>query len=278
VTRCLSLLWHPLAIFAVSQVQPRGQGDVGGPLISIFILNPFAPTQSPLSTIMETPRRMPLHDLPLEQFLTTGIVTGSKTQRKHKRPLSPSRSTPLNPAKRRVLDAEGIPPSNNVPLSSPSHPVPFMLSNIHTVTPTRPSRLGNGLIRSYGRSQGTSSPLSSHQRSPCREAYPKPSIESSIDPQSRHYPGFDIFRDSEHRRGSPAPRVTLPSDANTLVDRSEEDKENVPLKRRSKKLCPKKRLLFGLDGSDASCFSTPAQTSKVVHPERTPFSARQALR
>jgi hypothetical protein len=101
---------------------------------------------------METPRRMPLHDLPLEQFLTTGIVTGSKTQRKHKRPLSPSRSTPLNPAKRRVLDAEGIPPSNNVPLSSPSHPVPFMLSNIHTVTPTRPSRLGNGynsLLDSY---------------------------------------------------------------------------------------------------------------------------------
>lgn len=93
---------------------------------------------------METPHRMPLHDLPLEQFLISGVVTGSKTQRKHKRPLSPSRTTPLNPAKRRVLDAEGIPPSNNVAISSPSHPVPFMLSNMHTVTPTRPSRLGNG--------------------------------------------------------------------------------------------------------------------------------------
>ena len=95
---------------------------------------------------METPRRLPLQDLSLEQFLTPGIVTGSKPQRKHKRPLSPSRITPLNPAKRRVLDAEGIPPSNNVVKSSPSHPVPFMLSNVHTVTPTRPSRLGNGYI------------------------------------------------------------------------------------------------------------------------------------
>jgi len=278
VTRCLSLLWYPLWQFSLSHVQPRGQGHVDGPLISIFMLNPFAPTQSPLSTIMETPRRLPLQDLSLEQFLIPGIVTGSKTQRKHKRPLSPSRITPLNPAKRRVLDAEGIPPSNNAVKSSPSHPVPFMLSNMATVTPTRPSRLGNGLFQSYGRSQGTSSPLSSHRRSPCREVYPKPSIESSIDPHSRHYPGFDIFRDSEHRRGSPVPRITLPSEGNALVDKSEEDKENVPLKRKAKKLCSKKRLLSCLDGSDASCFSTPAQTSKVVHPERTPFAARQALR
>lgn len=72
--------------------------------------------------------------------------------------------------------------------------------------------------------------------------------------------------------------MTLPSDGNALVNRSEEDKENVPLKRKAKKPCSKKRLLSGLDGSDASYFSTPAQTSKVVHPERTPFSARQALR
>ena len=93
---------------------------------------------------METPRRMPLQDLSLEQFLTPAIVPGSKTLRNHKRPLSPSRTTPLNPAKRRVLDSEGIPPSNNVVMSSPSHPVPFLLSNMHTVTPTRPSLLGNG--------------------------------------------------------------------------------------------------------------------------------------
>lgn len=87
---------------------------------------------------------MPLHDLPLEQFLTPGIPTASKMPRTHKRPLSPSRTTLLNPAKRRVLDAEGISLSNNVVAASPSHPVPFMLSNMHTVTPTRPSRLGNG--------------------------------------------------------------------------------------------------------------------------------------
>lgn len=93
---------------------------------------------------METPRRIPLQDLPLEQFLTPGIISTSKTPRNHKRPLSPSRTTPFNPAKRRVLDAEGISLSNNVVKSSPAHPVPFMLSNMHTVTPTRLSRLGDG--------------------------------------------------------------------------------------------------------------------------------------
>ena len=93
---------------------------------------------------METPHRMPLHDLPLEQFLTPATLTARKTPRKHKRPLSPSQTTLLNPAKRRVLDAEGIPHSNSATTSSPFHPVPFMLSNVHTVTPTRPSRLGNG--------------------------------------------------------------------------------------------------------------------------------------
>jgi hypothetical protein len=218
---------------------------------------------------------MPLHDLPLEQFLTPGIVTASKTPRKHKRPLSPSRTTLLNPAKRRVLDAEGISPSS-VAISSLPHPVPFMLSNMHTVTPTRPSRLGNGHIRNCGRSQRTLSPLSSQRCSPpSRELYPKPTVESSTDPQSRHYPGFDIFRDSEHRR-PPVPRVTLPLDGDALVDRSEEDKENVPLRRRTKKLSSKKCLLSGLDGSDTSCLTTLAQTSKVV--ERSPFSARQTLR
>ncbi|KAF8138507.1 hypothetical protein EV363DRAFT_1393954 [Boletus edulis] len=226
-------------------------------------------------------RRIPLQDLPLEQFLTSNIVTGSKTPRKHKRPLSPSRTTPLNPAKRRVLDVEGIPPSNNISISPHSHPVPFMFSNVHTVTPTRPSRLGNGLIRNHGRSQGTLSLLSSRQLSPFRELCPKPMIESSTNPQSRHYPGFDIFRDSEHRRGSPIPRVILPSESNAdaLVDRPEEDKENVPLRRRAKKLSSKKRRSSGLVGSDASCFTTPTQTCKVVvYPERTPFSACQPLR
>lgn len=137
-----------LTIFVVSHVprsalQPRGQGDAGRPLISIFILNPFTPAQSQPLTVMETRRRMPLQDLPLEQFLTPGIAAGSKMPRNHKRPLSPSRTTPFNPAKRRVLDAEGVPLSNNAVKSSPSHPVPSTLSNVHTVTPTKSSRLGN---------------------------------------------------------------------------------------------------------------------------------------
>lgn len=93
---------------------------------------------------MDTHRRMPLHDLPLGQFLIPGSITATKTPRKHKRPLSPSRTTPLNPAKRRVLDVEAISLSKNVVTSSSFHPVPFMLPNMHTVTPSRSSRLGNG--------------------------------------------------------------------------------------------------------------------------------------
>lgn len=220
---------------------------------------------------MESRRRIPLQDLPLEQFLTPDSV---KTPRKYKRPLSPSQTTPLNPAKRRVLDAEGITFSNYVVTPSP---MSFMLPNSRTVTPTRPSRLGNGLVRNFARSQGTSSPLSSRQHSPSRESYPKPTIESSTDPQSRHYPGFDIFRDIQHRRDSPAPRASLPSDSNGQGDRSEEDKENVPLRRKAKKPCSKKRL-SGFDGLEASCLATPAQTSKGFHSERTPFSPRRALR
>ncbi|KAG8218679.1 hypothetical protein J3R82DRAFT_4346 [Butyriboletus roseoflavus] len=217
---------------------------------------------------METPRRMPLQDLSLDQFLTP---TASKGATKSQTYI----------VSRRVLDAAGTRLSNNVAKSSPSHPVPFMHSNMHTVTPTRPSRLAKGqfkyhvrLVRNYRSSQGTLSP--SNRCSPSRELYPKPTIESSTDPQSRHYPGFAIFRDSEHRRDTMVLRV--PSDDGAQIDRPEGDKENVPLRRRAKKLSSKKRLSSGLDGSDASCLSTPVQTSKAVHPQRTPFSARQALR
>jgi len=215
---------------------------------------------------------MPLHDLPLEQFLTPGAITGNKTPRKHKRPLSPSRTTPLNPAKRRVLDAEGISLSTKFVSSSP---VPFMFSNMHTVTPTRPSRLGNGLTRNH---QATASPLSLHRCSPSRDLYPKPAIESSTDPQSRHYPGFDILRDSEQRRGSSVPRLSSPFDGDVQVDRSDEDKENVPVRKKAKKQYPKKRLLSGPDGLDSSYLGAFAQMNKVVRPERTPFAVRQAMR
>ncbi|KAG9317501.1 hypothetical protein JVU11DRAFT_1705 [Chiua virens] len=227
---------------------------------------------------METPSRIPLEDLPLERFLTSGTASGAKTPRKHKRPLSPSRTTPLNPSKRRVLDAKGNPLSSHFAISSPSQPVPFMLSNIHTVTPTRPSRLGNGLVRNHGSSRGTPSPLPSRRPSPSRELYPKPTVESCTNPQSRHYPGFDIFRDSEPHRNFLVPAASLPLAVDAQVDKAEEDKENVPLKRRAKKLSWKKRLSSRLDGPGPSRLSTHPQTSKVIHSERMPLSACQALR
>ncbi|KAF9226654.1 hypothetical protein BS17DRAFT_814586 [Gyrodon lividus] len=246
---------------------------------------------------MET-RRIPLHDLPLEQFITSSLVTGTKTPRKPKRPLSPSQITPLNPAKRRVLDAEGIPFANNIAATSPaSRPVPSLLYSMHTVTPTRPSRLGNGynsnsnspslrptlephtrLVRNHGSPQGTIFPLSSRRRSPPRELHCTPTTESSTNPQSKHYPGFDIFRDSNPCQGSPAPQGSLSSDSETQGDKFEEEKENVPPKRKAKKISSKKRLSIGIGDLGGSCLCTPRQKSEAVRSERTPLSNRQASR
>lgn len=64
----------------------------------------------------------------------------------------------------------------------------------------------------------------------------------------------------------------MPSDGDPLADKSEEDKENMPLKRRAKKLSSKKRLSSGLDGSEVPRLTASPQTGQVVvHLERTPF-------
>ncbi|KIJ20339.1 hypothetical protein PAXINDRAFT_7588 [Paxillus involutus ATCC 200175] len=246
---------------------------------------------------METHRRIPLQDLPLEQFITPSLAT-TKTPRKLKRPLSPSQSTPLNPAKRRVLDAEGIPFSNTIAATpSASRPVPSLLYSLHTVTPTRPSRLGHGYIststsasarptpkshirlaRKHGSPQGTTSPFPSRRRSASSEFHSTQTVESSTNPQSKHYPGFDIFRDSNLSQGPPDPGGSLQSDSETLDDKFEDEKENIPPKRNAKKISSKKRLSTGIGDLGGSCLRTPTRKSEAVRLERTPLFNRQAPR
>jgi len=227
---------------------------------------------------METHRRIPLQDLPLEQFITPSLAT-TKTPRKLKRPLSPSQSTPLNPAKRRVLDAEGIPFSNTIAATpSASRPVPSLLYSLHSVTPTRPSRLGHGLARKHGSPQGTTSPFPSRRRSASSELHSTQTVESSTNPQSKHYPGFDIFRDSNLSQGPPAPGGSLQSDSETLDDKFEDEKENIPPKRNAKKISSKKRLSTGIGDLGGSCLRTPTRKSEAARLERTPLFNRQAPR
>jgi len=50
----------------------------------------------------------PLQELPLERFLPTYPNLPSKSDRSHKRPLSPGSPNPYSPTKRRILNSEGI--------------------------------------------------------------------------------------------------------------------------------------------------------------------------
>ncbi|KIK93445.1 hypothetical protein PAXRUDRAFT_34059 [Paxillus rubicundulus Ve08.2h10] len=246
---------------------------------------------------METHRRIPLQDLTLEQFIAPSFAT-TKTPRKPKRPLSPSQSTPLNPAKRRVLDTEGMSFANTITAtSSVSRPVPSLLYSLHTVTPTRPSRLGNGYIptsipaslrptpesrirlaRKHGSPKGTTPPFPSRRPSVASELHSTQTIESSTDPQSKHYPGFDIFRDSNPSQEPPTPGGSLRSDSGTLDDKFEDEKENIPPKRNAKKISSKKRLPTGIGDLGGSCLCSPTRKSEVVRLERTPLLNRQAPR
>ncbi|KIJ70149.1 hypothetical protein HYDPIDRAFT_23288 [Hydnomerulius pinastri MD-312] len=254
---------------------------------------------------MDTHHRIPLQDLPLEQFITASLSASAtiKSPRKHKRPLSPSRTTPFNPAKRRVLDAEGIPFANSIPTTSPaSRPMPSLLYSMQSVTPTRPSRLGNGynsisaspnpgptpkshtrLVRNHGSPQATITPSSSRRCSPpVRVLFATPAPESSTDPQSRHYPGFDVFRGSTSRDGSPVLGESLSADVETPLadDKSdvESSKENVPPKRKAKKISSKKRISSAAGDLSGSCLCTPTQRGEAGHSERAPLSDRQPPR
>ncbi|KAH7887573.1 hypothetical protein F5I97DRAFT_1861373 [Phlebopus sp. FC_14] len=211
---------------------------------------------------MERHPRLPLQDLPLELYITQNPAKNSKSPRKHKRPLSPTRTTPYNPAKRRVLDAEGMPFASSLTSTPPAlRPIPPLF---HTATPTRPSRLGNGRTRasicstsviqtphhksvqSYSPApssspQGTITPSSS-RLSLFWDTHSTPTEISSVDRQSKHYPGFDVFQDPLR---SPAAVVSLAEEVRDSEDgalEGESGKENVPPRRKAKRPSSKKRL------------------------------------
>lgn len=227
------------------------------------------PSSRPYNQLHDTlsmasqPRR-PLRDLPIEHFVTPAP---------HKRPLSPGRSPLYSPAKRRILDAEGISISSG--LGNRSHcsrPAFSSLCGAQFSTPYRPSRRGDVPVQrnvpssstramKSGTNSGTSSSSPSrvtaaqptshlsglwdlHASSNDLPSYAQPSF--AIDRQSKHYPGFDIHHD--HRIALHAVVEPLPDNGMAIEDdKSEADscKENVAPKRRTKRISHRSRLSLG---------------------------------
>lgn len=201
--------------------------------------------------------RRPLQDLPLEQF----SAAGPDTNRKHKRPLSPSRSPVYNPAKRRILDVEGI--SNAGAGSFASRLLPSSFHGAHFATSSRSSGrqdiqkhvafgssdcvnvtyvhepLSNPYTAFPSAGDASISQVSSQSIRP-ENTHTMPSFhlhacspESSVDRQSRHYPGFDVYRDSG--LVSPVSVDLPPENMGESSFEDEEHKENVPPRRKMKK-------------------------------------------
>lgn len=205
--------------------------------------------------------RIPLQDLAVEQF-----TAPSADARQHKRPLSPSRSSALfNPAKRRILDVEGISPSHGLATSSSLafRPTSSTVYGSHVATPSRscrkPDTRASVVLPSSSGSTKTcinshtphlrpdeantillASPISLDPRTP-------PSIHlhhatRNVDRQSKHYPGFEIYHDGPTGVGLPISTVPLQDHGGSVgvnLDDAEGIKENVPPRRKTKKLCSK---------------------------------------
>ncbi|KAH7930705.1 hypothetical protein BV22DRAFT_1191066 [Leucogyrophana mollusca] len=188
----------------------------------------------------------PLKDLPLSQFLPAGRngptnVNHFPQPRSNKRALSPSRLSIFSPAKRRILNAEGIyftsktpetpnhnpssprfhdffsgqtPPGDAVqPLAGSS--ASNTQANSNCVTPPK-SRRSSARISPRGKSTRQSSTSSCvmyddtppnasllrSSRSQASQGIPVPTVitrEMPLPPdrQSRHYPGFDTYQDTQ---------------------------------------------------------------------------------
>ncbi|KAL4076164.1 hypothetical protein V8B97DRAFT_1923895 [Scleroderma yunnanense] len=209
--------------------------------------------------------RIPLRDLPIEQFVAPASDT-----RKHKRALSPSKSALYNPAKRRILDEEGI--SDSGYRSHSSRPASSSLYGAQFAAPLCPSRRDMSISPHIPSSSGAGAIHFTKSVLNTRMAHPNPGLSAttrlaslplpqlwdpyssdvplpscsqqfSIDRQSKHYPGFDIYHD--HRIASPATTESLSDDGGGVEDdkhEGEDYKENVPPKRKTKKISHKSRL------------------------------------
>jgi len=229
------------------------------PTVADDLCNQYTTQSFNLSMALQP--RTPLRDLPIEQFVASAA---------HKRSLSPSRSALYNPAKRRILDAEGVSISSGLGnRCHSSRPASSLLYGAQFVTPYRPLRRGDMHIQrnsgdssstrfpKSGSNTGTSPPspnrattmlLASHlpQLWDPHTSLPPCSPQFTIDRQSKHYPGFDIYHD--HRIASPIAVESLSDNGIPVEDDKSEGegcKENVPPKRKTKKISHRSRLSLG---------------------------------
>ncbi|KAA1473474.1 hypothetical protein DENSPDRAFT_839950 [Dentipellis sp. KUC8613] len=269
-------------------------------------------------------RRTPLADLPLERFLPAPTdanipryaTSPFKQPGSNKRPLSPTGPAPFSPAKRRILEQEGLlsPPKTPLPSSSrssgrfaptyfhdlvkgPDSPArkldfrpdaPQSASAGGSRSPTTPSRTSrrtsDGRTRTSPRlaarsatkqpvqSQSPSTPRpSAASATPAPAPAPAPAASPAgpstsaplmiprempppPDRLSIHYPGFDVYQDTHIPLLRASDIITAPEPA----PGKEEEKENLPPRRRMRKAATEPAPLDGkkaLDGKRAR--STP---------------------
>jgi hypothetical protein len=197
----------------------------------------------------------PLQELPLERFLPS---CPSKSVRNHKRPLSPGSPNPYSPTKRRILNSEGIfaPEKTFKTPMSLGKASPARFGDVLASSASPAKILDFGLPKSYG-----GEPRKSSLRIPTQTQIPSLSSRKTLtsspelkcrrvstqqtnvvpiiiprelppppDPQSIHYPGFVVFRDT-HLTIYPADfNPERVSDVDMIMDPL---KENLPPHRKT---------------------------------------------
>lgn len=155
-------------------------------------------------------RRSPLQELPLELFLPpyTNLAPGSvKPIKRNKRPPSPSGPTPFSPAKRRILNDEGV----HSPEKTCKSPFPSITARLAS-----PARFGHALAGSanparvldFGlpknvdgdpqkRPSATNSHVDVTSTSPSQHLAPSPELKAKATPPTRNMHSADVFQDEE---------------------------------------------------------------------------------
>jgi hypothetical protein len=215
----------------------------------------------------------PLHELPLEDFLPPDLNTLQVPSRPGKRPLSPGVSKLLSPAKRRILNEQGLLisekaegslprtskqsspcrfadvlngpgspakvldfglPKNrqetiNTPMEmTPRRPITRSMSRLASNPEPNPRQSSSRHIEEFTTNDNTFEPHPSITRNARSPVFIPRDLPPPPDPQSIHYPGFDIYQDP-HTIIFPPLSASLPE---TLKD---EAKENIPCRRKSRK-------------------------------------------
>ena len=215
----------------------------------------------------------PLHELPLEEFLPPDLNTLQVPSRPGKRPLSPGVSKLLSPAKRRILNEQGLLisekaegslprtskqsspcrfadvlngpgspakvldfglPKNrqettNTPMEmTPRRPITRSMSRLASNPEPNPRQSSSRHIEEFTMNDNTFEPHPSITRNARSPVFMSRDLPPPSDPQSIHYPGFEIYQDP-YTIIFPLLSASLPE---TLKD---EGKENIPCRRKNRK-------------------------------------------